>query len=122
MNIALTPLELKVMTILWRLKKAFVKEIIEEWTETLKPAYNTISTVIRILENKGVVSYKAYGRTHQYYPKITKATYQKQFIKRTITDLFDGSLNALITTVVDNKKLSHEELNKLKELIDKAGK
>ena len=65
----LTPLELKVMNILWSLKKAFVKEIIAQWPDQDSlPAYNTISTIVRILEEKGYVQHEAFGRSHQYFP------------------------------------------------------
>ena len=63
----LTKAEEQVMQILWMLERAFVKEIVEEFPDP-KPAYNTVSTIIRILEKKGVVSHKAYGNTYEYYP------------------------------------------------------
>ena len=68
------------MNVLWRLRKAFVNDIIDEWPEDKTPAYNTVSTIVRILQKKGFVEHKAYGRSHQYHPAVTKAQYQKRHI------------------------------------------
>jgi BlaI family transcriptional regulator, penicillinase repressor len=72
----LTKAEDQVMQILWKLEKAFVKDIVEEMPNP-KPAYNTVSTIVRILETKGFVNHKAYGKTHEYFPTITKEKYTK---------------------------------------------
>lgn len=122
MMLTLTPLELKVMTILWEMENAFVKDILEKWKEKPKPAYNTISTVVRILENKGAVGHKAFGKTHRYYPIIGKENYQKQFMKNAIQNLFGGSVSDLITTMLDNKNISEKEMTELKKLISKLEK
>lgn len=115
----LTPLELKIMNILWELKEAFVKDVLEKWDEKPLPAYNTISTKIRVLEDKGIVNHKAYGKTHQYFPLISKDDYQKLFIQNAIEKVFNGSVNGLISTLVDNQQLSADELNEIKMLIKK---
>lgn len=115
----LTPLELKIMNILWELKEAFVKDVLEKWDEKPLPAYNTISTKIRVLEDKGIVNHKAYGKTHQYFPLISKDDYQKLFIQNAIEKVFNGSVNGLISTLVDNQQLSADELNEIKLLIKK---
>ena len=122
MSKILTPLELKIMSILWELKKAYVKEIIEQWEETPKPAYNTISTKVRVLEEKGFVDHKAFGKTHQYFPVITKEKYQQQFMKSTLHNVFDGSLSKLITSMVDSKTLDESEVQELQNLINKIEK
>lgn len=70
----LTRAEEQVMQILWIIKKGFVKDILERIDEP-KPAYNTVSTIVRILQEKGFVSHKAYGRTHEYFPIISKSDY-----------------------------------------------
>lgn len=117
---ALTTLELKVMNILWRLKKAFVKDVLEDWPNDTKPAYNTISTTIRILEDKGFVAHEAFGRTHQYFPLINKNAYQKTFMKNVKKSLFAGSVRNMVSALLDNSKLSNEDLKDLEELINKA--
>ncbi|MEO1383123.1 MAG: BlaI/MecI/CopY family transcriptional regulator, partial [Bacteroidota bacterium] len=86
----LTPLELKVMNILWQLKQAFVKEIINEWPEETKPKYNTVSTIVRILEEKGYAGHEAQGRSHRYHPLITKGKYQQKLVRNVLDNVFSG--------------------------------
>ena len=117
-NKLLTPLELKVMNLLWRLKKAFVKDLIEAWPETPAPAYNTVSTIVRILEEKEFVKHESMGRSHRYTPVISKAQYQKRHIKNVLNNVFAGSLNGLVSTLLDEEKLSPEQLASLKKLIE----
>lgn len=119
MSKILTPLELKVMKILWRLERGFVKDILEKWDAPNKPAYNTISTIVRILKEKSFVDYEAYGRTHQYFPIISKKEYQAAFIKNAISQVFSGSTNQMFSTILSNEDLEDNDLNELKDLIDK---
>ncbi len=114
----LTPQELKVMNILWRLRKAFVNDIIDEWAEDKTPAYNTVSTIVRILQKKGFVAHKAYGRSHQYQPSISKAQYQKRHISSVLNNVFAGSMKGLVSTLLDEKEVSKEDLASLKQLIE----
>jgi len=117
-NQLLTPLELKIMHIMWRLKKAFVKEMLEEWPEKPKPAYNTVSTTVRILQRKGFVGHKAFGRTHQYYPTLSKYAYQKQHIRNVVKHVFAGSATHLVSALVDNEHLSNDELDAIQAMIN----
>jgi len=87
MDKALTTLELKVMNLLWSLKKAHVKDMLAAWPEEPKPAYNTVSTIIRILEDKGYVDHEAQGRTYLYFPAVKKNAYQKNFMQKFIRRL-----------------------------------
>ena len=115
----LTALELKVMNLLWDKEEAFVKELIDEWPDDPKPAYNTISTMVRILEDKGFVDHRAHGRSFCYFPTITRAYYRKTLLKDVVKTAFSGSVSNLISTIVDNREdLSPEELDDLKNLID----
>ncbi|MCP4440002.1 MAG: BlaI/MecI/CopY family transcriptional regulator [Aureispira sp.] len=120
MNKVLTPLELKVMNILWTLKSAFVKDILEHWPKNdKKPAYNTVSTIVRILQNdKDFIDHKTYGRTHEYYPKITKGEYQKFFLQNAVDKVFSGSVSRLVSALVDSEKVSQGEIDDLKKLLD----
>jgi len=118
-NKILTPLELKVMNLIWALKKAFVKDVINSWKENKKPAYNTISTTIRILEEKGFINHVAFGRTYEYYPLISKVNYQRNFLKTVVKNLFSGSTNSLISALLDNKNLTKEEIQEIEALITK---
>ena len=77
----LTNKEEEIMRVLWKLKKAFVKEVVAELPEP-KPHYNTISTIIRNMEDKGFIGYHAFGKSHQYYPLVSKETYKKTHMKK----------------------------------------
>lgn len=116
----LTPLELKVMNVLWNLKKAFVKEILGSWPEPVKPAYNTISTTVRILQDKAFVDHESVGRGHMYFPAVTKAEYQKMHIKNVLENVFAGSASNLVSALVENKNVSQSDIDVIKDMIDKA--
>jgi predicted transcriptional regulator len=114
----LTPLELKVMNILWTIKSGFIKDIRENWDEDPAPAYNTVSTIVRILKDKkDYISHKAYGRTHEYFPKVTKEDYQRQFLDNAVSNVFSGSLSSLVSTLVDQDEISTSELDELRSIL-----
>jgi len=114
----LTKAEDQVMQLLWKLGKAFVKDIVDEMPAP-KPAYNTVSTIIRILETKGFVGHKAYGKTHEYYPLITKEKYTKFYLNNMIKGYFDGSFNNLVSFFAKENKIDVKDLEKLlKEIKD----
>jgi len=113
----LTKAEEPIMKIIWEKGEVFVKDIVEELSE--KIPYNTVSSLVRILESKNMVGYKAYGRTHQYFPLVKKADYRKYMLKKMIFDYFDGSYKGLLSQVLKEEDLSQEELDELKELLDK---
>jgi BlaI family penicillinase repressor len=110
----LTRAEDQVMQLLWKLNKAFVKDIIEQMPDP-KPAYNTVSTIIRILETKGFVGHKAYGKTHEYFPLITKERYTKFYLNNLIKGYFDGSFPNLVSFFAKENKLDLREVEKLLE-------
>ncbi|WP_345955912.1 BlaI/MecI/CopY family transcriptional regulator [Mucilaginibacter sp. PAMB04168] len=118
----LTRTEERVIQILWKLKKAFVKDIIEAMPDDPKPPYNTISSVVRLLEKKNYVGYKAYGKTYEYFPLISKADYRKTFFKKMFTNYFDSSVESLLSFMVKEEKMSDEDIEKLKDLISKNSK
>jgi len=118
-NKTLTKAEEEVMQILWDKGKAFVKDIVEEYPEP-KPAYNTISTIIRILEKKGVVGFTAYGRTHEYHPLITKDEYSKQTMSGFVEGYFNGSYEKMLSFFVKEKNISAKELENIMKQIDKS--
>lgn len=117
----LTNKEEEVMKIMWKLEKAFVKEMLDEITEE-KPHYNTLSTIVRNLEEKGYVGHKAYGNTHQYYPLVTKEAYRKQFIGNAIEDYFNNSYKNLVSFFASEEKISIEELKEIINHIEKNKK
>ncbi len=114
----LTKTEEKIMQALWELKSAFVKDIIEKMDEEPKPPYNTISSVVRILEKKGYVGYKAYGKTYEYFLIIAKAEYAKKTFKKILNNYFDNSASSLLSFLVKEESISSEELDVLKSIID----
>lgn len=114
----LTNKEEEIMQILWRLKKAFVKEVLAEITEDT-PHYNTLSTIIRNLEEKGYVTYNAFGNTHQYYPIIKMEDYRKRFMNTAIDNYFDSSYKNLVSFFAEEQKISADELREILALIEK---
>ena len=113
----LTKAEEQVMHILWKLRKAFVKDIIAELPET-KPAYNTVSTIIRILERKGFVEHKAYGNTHEYSPTVTKKEYTKGFLKGFVKNYFENSYQEMVSFFTKENNLKINDLEDIKQLIE----
>ena len=116
--ISLTKAEEQIMQVLWKLDKAFVKEIREELPEP-KPAYNTVSTIVRILQEKELVSHEAFGKSHRYYPLITKEEYSGQSLSTLATNYFGGSAQELVSFFVKNEKLSTNELDEILKIIEK---
>jgi len=112
----LTRKEEEVMKILWKLEKAFVKDIIEEYDEP-KPHYNTVSSLVRLLQDKGIIGFKQYGNTYEYFPLMTKEEYRKTFMKQVVSDYFDNSYKSAVAFFVKEKGLSPAELEELIKLI-----
>ncbi|WP_104384962.1 BlaI/MecI/CopY family transcriptional regulator [Sphingobacterium sp. HMA12] len=115
----LTKKEEEVMQVIWHLKEVFVKDVIEYLDPTNSIPYNTISSIVRILEKKGYVGYKAFGKTYQYYPLISKMQYRKFSFSRVLDNYFDDSVENLLSFMVKEKKLSAEDIQKIEELIKK---
>jgi BlaI family transcriptional regulator, penicillinase repressor len=114
----LTRTEERIMQIIWDLGRCFVKDIIEKMDDEPKPPYNTISSVVRILESKGYVGYKAYGKTHEYFAIIPKEDYGKQSFRKVFANYFNNSAESLLSFMVTEENLSEIEIEKLKELIN----
>lgn len=113
----LTRAEEQVMQVLWDLKKALVHDLLARFPEP-KPAYNTVSTIIRILEQKGFVGHKAYGRTYEYYPLISKKEYTKTHFKHFVANYFENSYQSLASFFTREEKLSIRELEEIRSLMD----
>ena len=112
----LTQTEERIMQVLWKLKSAFVKDVIAELPEP-KPPYNTVSSVIRLLEKKGFVSHKAYGKTYEYFPSIKKKDYSKLTFKKMLGGYFENSYKSLVSFIVEEESLSDHEIQELEKLI-----
>ncbi len=109
----LTRKEEEIMNLIWKLEKALVKDIIEELPDP-KPPHSTISSVVRILEKKGFVAHEAYGKTHLYFPKTSKAAYRKSTFRELMEKYFDGSLKQLVSFMVQ-EELGEQEAEELKK-------
>lgn len=108
----LTKAEEQVMHHLWDLEKAFVKDILAQMPEP-KPAYNTVSTIVRILEEKGFIDHKAYGKTHEYYPVISKEQYSSFTAGNLLSNYFNGSVKDLVSFFVKEQKLDVGDLDEI---------
>lgn len=112
----LTKAEEQIMRVLWKLEKGFVKDILEKLPDP-KPAYNTVSTIVRILEKKGFASHNAYGKTHEYYPKISREKYTKLFMQNFIRKYFQDSFGEMMSFFARDKNLSLHELEDIRRMI-----
>ena len=113
----LTNKEEEIMQILWKLEKAFVKDILAEINED-QPHYNTLSTIVRNLEDKGYVDHVAYGKTHQYFTIIKKEDYRKRFFNTAIDNYFNSSYKNVVSFFAKEEKISVEELKEIINLIE----
>ncbi|MCH7784275.1 MAG: BlaI/MecI/CopY family transcriptional regulator [Bacteroidetes bacterium] len=113
----LTNKEEEVIQALWDIEKGFVKDILTKLPN--ENHYNTVSTIIRNLEDKGYVSHKAYGNTHQYFPIITKETYSKQFMNLATKKYFDNSYKNMVSFFAKEEKISAKELREILDIIEK---
>jgi predicted transcriptional regulator len=108
----LTRAEEQIMQVLWSLEKAYVKDIIERLPSP-KPAYNTVSTIVRILEKKGFVGHEAFGKTHLYRPLVAKEDYTQAFLKSFVRNYFDDSYQELVSFFAKDRNLTISELEEI---------
>ncbi len=113
----LTNKEEEIMHILWKLKKAFVKEVMAEITEE-QPHYNTLSTIVRNLEEKGYVEHNDYGKTHQYVPIIAIEDYRKGFMNTAIDNYFNSSYKNMVSFFAKEEKITAKELREILAMIE----
>ncbi|MDT0558957.1 BlaI/MecI/CopY family transcriptional regulator [Ichthyenterobacterium sp. W332] len=117
----LTKAEEEIMQVLWQLKKANVKRIIEEFPKP-KPAYNTVSTIVRILENKGFVDYEKQGKGHVYFPLMAKESYSNQSINKLVDNYFQGSFKSMVSFFVKKNDVNLKDLESILKEINKKEK
>ena len=110
----LTKAEEQIMQLLWKQEKAFVKDLVELMPNP-KPAYNTVSTIIRILEKKGFVGHNAYGKTHEYYPLVSRKDYTRTYMKSFIRNYFSGSFQEMVSFFAREDNMSVSDLDELIE-------
>ena len=112
----LTKAELQIMQVLWRKENAFVNEILQDLEEP-RPAYNTVSTVLRVLQNKGFVAYRSFGKNYQYYPLVSKESYTNRFMNRVVDNFFSGSVKGMVSFFTKKEKMSVQEIDELIEML-----
>lgn len=114
----LTRAEEQIIQVLWKLEKAFVKDIMEELPDP-KPAYNTVSTIVRILETKGFVGHEVFGKSHRYLPLVSKEEYKTFATEKLLTNYFGNSVESMFSFFVKEKKIDLQEADEILKLIGK---
>lgn len=109
------------MQIIWQIGRGLVRDVIEKLPAP-KPPHSTVSSVVRILEEKGFVGHKAYGKTHEYFPLITKEEYKKSYMKDIVRDYFANSYKDLVSFFAREEKISEEDLKEIIQMINKPNK
>ncbi|WP_026933338.1 BlaI/MecI/CopY family transcriptional regulator [Christiangramia echinicola] len=117
----LTKAEEEIMQILWELKQANVASIIDSMPNP-KPAYNTVSTIVRILESKGFVDHKQKGKGYNYFPVLEKETYSNQSMKQLMNNYFNGSFQSMVSFFIKKNDMSSDELESIMKEINKNEK
>ena len=117
MDKQLTKAEEQFMQILWELEEASVQEIIDQLPEP-KPSYNTVSTIIRILETKDFVAHKAKGRGYIYFPLVSKTIYTNQSLQKMVDGYFGGSFKSMVSFFVDKNEVDYKELDTILKIIN----
>lgn len=117
----LTKAEEQIMQILWELKRGFVKEIVDRLPDP-KPAYNTVSTIVRILQDKGFVSHESFGKSHCYFPLINKETYTRKFLRHFIGNYFNDSFPQMISFFARQENIDLKELEEILQQLKENSK
>lgn len=112
----LTKAEEKIMKILWGIEKGFIKDIIEQYPDP-KPPYNSVSTIVRVLVQKEIVGYKAYGKTYEYYPLISKSEYSKGQLSRLVSDYYNNSLKQVVNFFSESNELDEKEVDEVMQML-----
>ena len=114
----LTKAEEEIMQIIWRLERCTVSNILDDIGGNPKPKHSSISSIVRILEGKDFVNHKAYGRTYEYFPIVSKDDYSKFTLKKIVNNYFEGSMNNLVSFLVKENDLDVKELSDLLDNLD----
>jgi len=114
----LTKAEEQLMQILWQIEKGFVKEVMDHLPEP-KPAYNTVSTIIRILESKGFIGHEAFGKAHQYFPLISREDYKRHATEKLLGNYFENSVESMFSFFVKEEKLDLSDVDEILKMISK---
>lgn len=113
----LTKAEEQVMQYLWRLEKAFLKDIIEQFPEP-RPAYTTVSTVIRVLVKKGFIAFNSYGKVNEYYPAVKKSEYSRFYLRGMMKSFFNDSPSKFASFFSKDEDVTLTELEEMKQILE----
>ncbi|MBY5949676.1 BlaI/MecI/CopY family transcriptional regulator [Algoriphagus sp. NF] len=117
----LSEYEEQIMRIFWKNKRAVVREILEELPDP-KPPYTTLASSVKLLEKKGYLSHRTYGKTHDYFPVISQSDYRTNRFNKLVSNFFGGSVENVLSYLVSEKRISDKEVDELQKLIDKYDK
>lgn len=115
----LTKAEEQVMHYLWNIEKGFLKDIADQYPDP-KPAYTTVSTVVRVLVKKGFIAHNTYGKINEYYPVVSKKNYTKSFFGKMMNSFFNNSQKQFASFFTRESDMSVSELEELKKMIDET--
>ncbi len=115
--VTLTKAEEKIMKILWDIGKGFIKDILDQYPDP-KPPYNSVSTIVRVLVQKEIVGYTAYGNSHQYHPLVSKEAYRKGQLSRLVSDYYNNSLKQVVNFFSESKELNEKELDEVMKMLE----
>ncbi|MZP55255.1 MAG: BlaI/MecI/CopY family transcriptional regulator [Bacteroidales bacterium] len=113
----ITKAQEEVLKVIWEIENGAVADVLDNFPEP-KPAYNTIATVIKVLEGKGYVGHRTYGKTHVYYPLVSREEYANHVVKEAFTGLFNGSLHQMVSPFIKNRSISINELEELRQMVE----
>lgn len=115
--VTLTKVEEKIMKVIWGIEKGFINDIIDQYPDP-KPLYNSVSTIVRVLVQKEIVGFTAYGNSHQYHPLITKAEYSKGQMSRLVSDYYNNSLSKVVNFFSESQELDEKELDEAMKMLE----
>ena len=113
----ITKAQEEILKAVWEIENGAVSDVLERLPEP-KPAYNTVATVIKVLEKKGYLVHRTYGKTNVYYALISRNDYAQQVVRNTFTGLFNRSLNQMVSPLIQNKEISLTELEELRQIVE----
>jgi len=113
----ITKAQEEILKTVWEIENGAVSDVLERLPEP-KPAYNTVATVIKVLEKKGYLTHRTYGKTNVYYALISRNDYAQQVVRNTFTGLFNRSLNQMVSPLIQNKEISLTELEELRQIVE----
>lgn len=119
--LTLTKAEERIMQILWKIEKGFINDILEHFPEP-KPPYNSVSTIVRVLVKKEIVSYNVYGKTYEYYPLISKEEYRNSQLNKLTKNYFGNSLKQVVSFFSENKNLDVKEVDEVMKMLEEIKK